>query len=301
MLQSIGFGVLVVFIPLGFLGMLVLLQFLWSTPAPWGALLLAAGLASLHYQRGDRFFLEQLTTRPIGIYGIEYLLTASFFLGFFAYWGQWWNVLIGLISILVLAMLPAPYAAQKTTAIWSTIAPVAWIPIFLWEWKAGFRQQGWWMFLLYGLSLFAGSYTAVIPVVVLLLALTVCHFYQAVAPKEIIQASNKTGNLLARKMRQSCLFFQGLLLPHYALFLLYQSSGQALLGILFLIIISSCWISFSICLQYSSYTYDTKYSYNVVPFAIFIGAGLVPFTWPLLPFFWLRYWRKAQQQLTYYA
>lgn len=301
MLQSIGFGVLLVFIPIAFLGVLLVLQFLYTTPAPWAGLLLIGSLIGLHYQRGDRFFLEQLLPHPWSVYGLEYSLLCSPFWFCFGYWGQWWNLVVGVLGILVLAIVPPPYASQKAGKTWGSLAPVDWIPLSLWEWRAGFRQQGWWWWLLYGLGFIGINYTFIPPVLVVVLALSSCFFYQAVAPKEIIQARNMQGHFLTQKIGESCLFFQALLLPHYGLFFYGQPSWQVLVGVLLLIIISSAWISFSICLQYSHYTYDTEQNSNAVPLAIFIGGSFIPFTWPLLPFLWIYYWRKAQQQLTYYA
>ncbi len=301
MLKSIGFGVLLVFMPLGFLGLLALLQFLWTLPMPWGGLLLCAAWTSVHYQRGDRFFLEQLTRRSIGIYGVEYLLGSAPILFFFGRWGQWWNVLIVLIGIFILALLQPPYRQQQTGQQWAAWFPVRWVPPFLWEWRSGLRQQGWWMVSLYMGAFLGSTYSAVAPALVLILAFTVGSFYKYLPPKEILQANNKDRHFLVRKIRQSVLLFQGLLLPHYALFLFFQGSYQALLGALFLFLISSSWISFSCCLAYSSYTYRREKVRNVVPLAIFVGGSFIPFLWPLLPFFWIHYWRKAQQQLHYYA
>lgn len=301
MLQSIGFGVLLVFLPLGFLGTLVLLQFLYTTPAPWAGLLLLGGLLSIHYQRGDRFFLEQLLPQPWRIYLLEYSLLSSPFWGCFLYWEQWWNLAIGIAGTMLLAAVSPPYFSQKAGRTLGALAPVEWIPLSLWEWRAGFRKHGWWWLLLYGLGFLGMTYTFIPPVLVVVLAFSASYFYQAVAPKEIIQARNVKGNFLSRKIGESCLFFQVLLLPHYSLFLYGQASWQVGLGSFLLIIISSAWISFSICLQYSHYTYDTEESTNVVPLAIFVGGSFIPFVWPLLPFFWMYYWRKAHQQLTYYA
>ncbi len=175
------------------------------------------------------------------------------------------------------------------------------MPPFLWEWRAGLRKHGWWLFLGYFLGFLGITYSFITPVLVLVFAFTSCQFYQAIAPKEIVQANNRDGHLLKRKIGWSCLFFQSLLLPHYLLFMINQSNSQAILGILFLILVSSAWISFSIVLQYSLYTYQSEEGGHIVPFAIFVGGCFIPFLWPILPFFWWHYWRKAQQQLTYYA
>ncbi|MFK7797124.1 MAG: hypothetical protein AB8E82_06695 [Aureispira sp.] len=301
MLQSIGFGVFLVLLPIAFLGGLLLLQFLYTTPEPWAGILLLVALFAIHYQRGDRFFLEQLTTHTWQIYALEYLLLWVPFAICFIIWSQWWNIGIGLVGIAVLAGVAPPYQQQKVGSAWGSWMPVAWIPSFLWEWRAGFRSQGLFWGLLYFLCFLGIQYTFVTPVLTLILALSVCYFYQAVAPKEIIQTQNSDGRLLIRKLYYSCLFFQALLLPHYVLFWWHHSSFQILLGIIGLVFLSTSWISFSICLQYSDYTYDKEESYNVVPFAIFTGGCLIPFLWPVLPFFWWSYWRKAVQQLNFYA
>jgi hypothetical protein len=301
MLQSIGFGVFLVLLPIAFLGVLLLLQFLYTTPEPWAGILLAVGLLGVHYQRGDRFFLEQLTHRTWPIYAVEYLLLLLPFVVCFVIWQQWWNTGIVVLGNAVLAFVAPPYQQQKTGTAWGSWMPVAWIPSFLWEWRAGFRNQGLFLGLLYFLGFLGEQYTFVMPVLTLILALSVCSFYQAVAPKEIIQAQNRDGRLLIRKLGYSCLFFQALLLPHYVLFWYYNNTIQLFLGILALAVVSSLWISFSICLQYSDYTYNKEESYNIVPFAIFTGSCLIPFLWPILPFFWWSYWRKAVQQLNFYA
>jgi hypothetical protein len=129
----------------------------------------------------------------------------------------------------------------------------------------------------------------------------VSSFYQPIAPLEIIQASNSDGRFLIRKVGQSLLFFQGLLLPHYLLFIVLQGSWQVALGVVALMVVSASWISFSICLQYSSYDYESEQVTNLLPLGMFVGGTLLPFFWLLLPFFWIYYWRKAHKQLNYYA
>ena len=301
MLQSIGLGVFIVFLPIAFLGILLLLQFLYNTPAPWTGILLLVGLLSVHYQRGDRFFLEQLTNRIWPIYAMEYGLWLLPFTICFIIWGQWWNIGVSWLGSILLVGVVPPYQQQKIGSAWGSWMPVAWVPSFLWEWRAGFRNQGLFLGLLYFLGFFGVQYTFSTPVLTLILALSVCSFYQAVAPKEIIQAQNSDGRLLIHKLRYSCLFFQILLLPHYVLFGWYHYSFQILMGLVALVLLSSSWISFSICLQYSDYTYDKEENYNVVPFAIFVGGCLIPFLWPILPFLGWYYWRKAVQQLNFYA
>ncbi len=301
MLQSIGLGVLLVFIPLGVLGILALLQFLWTAAVPIGGLLLLGGLLSVHYQRGDRFFLEQLTPHLLGIYALEYGLLSSPLLFFFGRWGQWWNVGLVLVGLLLLSLVRPPYRQRQRARRSVLEFPVAWIPPFLWEWRMGLRKHAWWLLPLYLGGLWGASYTAATPVLALLFALVVSSFYQPIAPLEIIQASNSDGRFLIRKVGQSLLFFQGLLLPHYLLFIVLQGSWQVALGVVALMVVSASWISFSICLQYSSYDYESEQVTNLLPLGMFVGGTLLPFFWLLLPFFWIYYWRKAHKQLNYYA
>ena len=95
MLQSIGLGVFIVFLPIAFLGILLLLQFLYNTPAPWTGILLLVGLLSVHYQRGDRFFFGTIDQSYLAdlCHGVWTMVASLYYLFYYLgamveYWGE---------------------------------------------------------------------------------------------------------------------------------------------------------------------------------------------------------------------
>lgn len=113
-----------------------------------GGLVLAAGAAVLlmgvHNMRRDRRFLIHLTQHPQRIMAAEYLaFSLPLALLLVAAFNPAALVLLWVVCIVV-AYLPAGNEKQNSKGFWG-----GWIPVHMFEWKAGWRRMGWLMALFY--------------------------------------------------------------------------------------------------------------------------------------------------------
>ncbi len=108
------------------------------------ALVGGLGLAGIHRMRRDRGFLQHLTDHPARVMAAEYLvfsLPVSLLLA--AALNPvallvWWLLCVGI------AFLPNGKPGESAGSLWN-----GWIPDGVFEWKAGWRRQGWMLAFFY--------------------------------------------------------------------------------------------------------------------------------------------------------
>ncbi|WP_052598037.1 hypothetical protein [Aureispira sp. CCB-QB1] len=298
-LKDIGIGHLILLAPILFVAILGVLQLVLTSQNGGIALVLLFSWAGTHWNRKDRFFLEQLTI-PIAIFfSLDYFITNSFFIFTFILWGKWQNLIILSFGLLILSFIKPPYHKginKKGLPVFS----FEWIPIELFEWRTGLRKSAFTFILIYMLGLGFSFYPITTPIFVLLMALGTTTFFQFFEHKDLLLAVNYDKKLLEKKTIGSLVIFNFLMLPHYLLFALFNPYPKHLIALLIVAIIAQLIITFSIVMKYKSYSFHQYKLHNSLPLAIFVGCWTIPFLWPIPVLMIIRFWKKAKENLIYH-
>ena len=297
-LKDIGLGHLIILTPLFFIAILGVLQFILTSETFSVAACLLFTLAGHHWNRKDRFFLEQLSLPIFIIFCLDYWILCSPFVACFIFWDKWQNLLILGIGLSLLVLIKPSYhkGINKKTLhfFW-----LEWIPIELFEWRTGLRKNIGLFSLVYFLGLGLCFYPITTPIFVFLMAWVATTFFQFFENKDLLLAVNHDKKLLQKKTIGSLKIFNILLLPHYLLFIFFNPQ-PIYLGILALVsLVAQLILIFSISLKYKTYSFHEHKVYNSFPLVIFVACWPIPFLWPI-PFFMLfHFWKKAKENLIY--
>lgn len=295
-LLAIGWGHLIILMPILIVVVLGCLHAIRGSEGPYLALFVGFSLVGIHWQRWDRFFLEQLQIPLRFLYLVDYTLLSLPALIGFVYWYKWANLLAMGIIISGLAIVRPPYQHGQQKS-WNNWLPLQYIPLNLFEWRSGFRKHWGWFFCLQLIGFLACTYPVTAFFVVFLQALLISSFFQVFESKDLLMAVQYQGNLLWIKVKASLISFNVLILPHFMLFVLLHQRWQMLTALFVIWVISQLLIAFSICMKYKAYNwYDTKL-HNSLPLAIFVGCLSIPFLWPVPLLMLWRFWVGAQKNL----
>ena len=298
-LKDVGIGQLIILLPLLFVGVLGVLQGILVSQGVALGLFLLVIIGSIHWNRKDRFFLEQLRMPLFLFFLLDYILISSPFLGCFAFWAKWPNLGTTLLGIVLLSFVKPAYSMGANRKLFNLLN-VKWIPLVLFEWRSGLRKNMLGFVLLYVLGLVFSYYPITVPVILFLMALGVASFFQLFENKDLLLAVNQHQKLLTIKVFGSLKLFNVLMLPHYILFVIFHFDYQYLGALLIVSIISQFIIIFSICLKYKNYRFHHHKVYNSLPMAIFVGCLTIPFLWPIPLIMLIHFWKKAQENLIHH-
>jgi hypothetical protein len=298
-LKDIGLGHLIILTPILFIGILGVLQFILTSHNFTIASLLLFSLAGNHWNRKDRFFLEQLSIPIFVIFCLDYLIICSPFIACFVFWAKWQNLIVLAIGLCILALVKPPYHKginKKTIHFF----PLEWIPIELFEWRTGLRKNTWLFILFYLVGLGLSFYPITTPIFIFLMAWGATTFFQFFENKDLLLAVNHDTKLLQKKTLGSLKIFNLLMLPHYLLFVFFNPQ-PIYLGVLAIVtIIAQLILVFSIAMKYKTYSFHEHKVYNSLPLAIFLACWMLPFLWPIPIFMLLHFWKKAKENLIYH-
>lgn len=298
-LKDIGLGHLIILTPILFIGILGVLQFILTSHNFTIASLLLFSLAGNHWNRKDRFFLEQLSIPIFIIFCLDYLIICSPFIACFVFWAKWQNLIVLAIGLCILALVKPPYHKginKKTIHFF----PLEWIPIELFEWRTGLRKNTWLFILFYLVGLGLSFYPITTPIFIFLMAWGATTFFQFFENKDLLLAVNHDTKLLQKKTLGSLKIFNLLMLPHYLLFVFFNPQ-PIYLGVLAIVtIIAQLILVFSIAMKYKTYSFHEHKVYNSLPLAIFLACWMLPFLWPIPIFMLLHFWKKAKENLIYH-
>jgi len=291
-LKDVGWGNLILLSPILFVVVLGILQHLSTTDNFLASGVVLFLLGGLHFNRTDRFFLEQFVRNIRILFLLEYLLICLPWIVTDSYFSKWWDIGILLVGVLIISCIKPSYKKQgKQLVYWN----FSWIPLEIFEWRCGFRRSLVGFLLGYLAGVLLAQYTVVIPLVVFGLGVGVSSFFQDFENKDLLLAVNQKQQLLRIKVRKSLLLFHLLLLPLYMLFLFFHYSYTWVLIIV--IGITSMLIVFAICVKYKNYRFGYSRLYSTLPLAIFVSCLVLPFLWPIPIIMLIRFWRDAQQNL----
>lgn len=298
-LKDIGIGHLILLAPILFIGVLGLLQFILTSQNYTIAALLIFSLAGNHWNRKDRFFLEQLSIPIFLIFYLDYTLLCSPFLACFVFWSKWQNFVVLNLGIVVLSMIKPPYHKglnKKTSSFFN----LEWIPLELFEWRSGLRKNGPLFLIAYGVGLGCSIYPITAPILVFLMALGTTTFFQFFEHKDLLLAVNADKHLLQKKTLGSLKLFNLIMLPHYLLFIFFNPHPQYLGALAVVSLIAQLIIIFSIAMKYKTYSFHEHKIYNTLPLAIFVACWTIPFLWPIPIIMVVHFWKKAKINLIYH-
>lgn len=298
-LKDIGLGHLLILTPILFVGILGVLQLVFTSQNFTVAAFLLFSLIGNHWNRKDRFFLEQLSLPITIIFCLDYWILCSPFIACFVFWGKWQNLMVLTIGICILALVKPPYHKginKKTIHFF----PLEWIPIELFEWRTGLRKNIWLFILFYSLGLGLSFYPITALLVVFFMALGVTTFFQFFENKDLLLALNHDKKILQKKTIGSLKLFNLLMLPHYLLFIAFNPKPTHLAVLAIVTSIAHLIIIFSIAMKYKTYSFHEHKIYNSLPLAIFVGCWTIPFLWPIPIIMVIRFWRKAKENLIYH-
>jgi hypothetical protein len=298
-LKDIGIGHLIILTPILFIGVLGVLQLILTNHNFTIAGFLLFSLAGNHWNRKDRFFLEQLSLPIAIIFCLDYGILCSPFIACFIFWAKWQNLIVLIIGICILALVKPPYhkGINKKTFFFFSLE---WIPLELFEWRAGLRKNIWSFIFLYLLGLGLCFYPVTAPAIVFFMAFGVTTFFQFFENKDLLLAINHDKKLLQKKTLGSLKLFNLLMLPHYLLFAFLNPHPKYLGAFAIVIIISQLIIIFSIAMKYKTYSFHEHKIYNSLPLAIFVACWTLPFLWPIPIFMIIHFWKKAKENLIYH-
>jgi hypothetical protein len=298
-LKDIGIGHLIILAPILFVGILGVLQFILTDQNFSVAALLLFTLAGNHWNRKDRFFLKQFPLPITLIFCLDYVILCSPFIACFIFWAKWQNLMVLSIGILILVLVKPPYHKGVNKKI-GHLFSFEWIPLEIFEWRAGLRKNTWTFLCLYGLGLGLSFYPITAPIFVFLMAYGVTTFFQFYENKDLLLAVNHDKKLLQKKTIGSLKIFNGLMLPHYLLFIFFNPNPQYLGALVVVSIISQLIIIFAIAMKYKTYSFHERKIHNNFPLAIFMACWTFPFLWPIPILMTIRFWKKAKENLIYH-
>lgn len=298
-LKDIGLGHLILLTPILFIAVLGLLQFILTSQPYSVAICLLIILAGSHWNRKDRFFLEQLSLPIFIVFCLDYWILCSPFMACFIFWAKWQNLLTLSIGLCLLAVIKPPYHKgvnkKRIHFFW-----LEWIPIELFEWRTGLRKSTWSFSLCYLLGLGLSFYPITTPIFVFLMACAATTFFQFFENKDLLLAVNHDKKLLQKKTIGSLKLFNIGLLPHYLLFIFFNPQ-PIYLGVLAIVtIIAQLILVFSIAMKYKTYSFHKHKVYNSLPLAFFVACWALPFLWPIPIFMLFHFWKKAKENLIYH-
>jgi hypothetical protein len=298
-LKDIGLGHLIILAPILFIGILGLLQFIFTSEYFTLAAFLLFSLGGNHWNRKDRFFLEQLSLPISIIFCLDYTILSSPFIACFIFWAKWQNLIALIIGICILALVKPPYHKGINKKMLHFF-PLDWIPVELFEWRTGLRQNAWIFILVYSLGLGLSFYPVTALIVIFLMAYGVTTFFQFFENKDLLLAINHDKKILQKKTLGSLKLFNLLMLPHYLLFIFFNPTPIHLAVLAIITVIAQLIIIFSIAMKYKTYSFHEHKIYNSLPLAIFIACWAIPFLWPIPILMVIRFWKKAKENLIYH-
>lgn len=298
--RELGLGHAILLSPIIYIGILGVLHTVMVSQGFLLAIALLASLIGIHWTRKDRFFLEQLAIPIQLFYLVDYCLLYSPILCCFIFWGKWQNLLGYLFGVLIFAFIKPSYNEKGIKQKIAQFNTMSWIPLELFEWRAGFRQYLKYIAGGYVLSLALGFYPITIFIALFLGAMLITTFFKFYENKDLLLAVNHNQKILPLKVFTSLKLFNLLLLPHYCLFLIFNHSIQHIGALIIGIIIAQMIIAFSICMKYKNYRFDHHKVYNTFPLAFFVACWTYPYLWPVPIIMLIHFWRAAQKNLIHH-
>jgi hypothetical protein len=293
-LDSLGIGYLILFLPLLVFPFLFLKKY---TPEyPWhiasGALAIAL---AIHLKRKDKRFLALLTNKPNPLFYLEYLIIALPPLVALALFNKWLQILAFMVLLLLVPKIKGPAAKS---ALFEKIICI--FPLKLFELRAGLRTS----FIPVVLLHFSAAIFSFLPYLSLFLVWNLTLFIASVAfgqnePLNVLQASELPAkSFLYKKFIIYTNFLLVALLPVIIPYLFFNPGHWLFCALLFLS--SSLLLAYTIILKYSFYQpLENSHAFQTY-FSIGAIGLFIPFLLPLPFIIGIRHYFRAKSNLNNY-
>ena len=256
--------------------------------------IICLGLIFIHFTRKDFGFLNLLDVPKYKLFWIEYNFIGLIFSIVFLLLGSFTNALIVHLGASVIALFP-----QGTQRSRRFFPELNWLPTVDFEWKTGWRKYFIGLLLLYIPFLFLGHYIASVLLLGFFMMIFVMAFYEYYEPKEVILNLIEKEKFLFKKSLRGLLFFHGLMLPHYYLFLSYHF--QYWYFLLYSFVATSFMLLFVIFYKYAKYSPFREKLNGQTVMALFSISVIIPFLLPLAFGIILYQFGQATQNLNQFA
>jgi hypothetical protein len=286
MFAEAGIPYLLILLFVGWLMGLSFIERLKQTQHWAWALLIVSIALTRHFARKDILFLKHLTIYKPILYIAEYLVLISPLLLVMAFYQAPSTLLLGVFLTILVAFLPIPKVSDTIRYF-----NFSWIPLSLFEWRAGFRKSGILLFFVYFATLLMAQYEAGMVIFTLLFSLLIPTFFNECEPKEWLPHQFS----LSEKVVVQISVWSLIMSPHTLLFLFFhlQLWYIALVAWYFGAMVTA----FSMVYKYSLWSPFRKDVAIEKSASIFIGMMLIVFTSPACIFAIWYYWRKARRNI----
>ena len=254
-------------------------------------------IASIHFNRKDKHFLEVTHNQVFTIYFVEYLLISLPIIAWFAYENAWLQIIVTLILVGILPLLNWTYIHQNAKA-WLRF------PAFMtkdFEWMLGIRKNIGYIIPLYMLGLILSYFfTVSVLAVLLLLAIITTTFYleEGETRNFLYLYADSPNNLMRLKVIRAIGLFLFFTTPLSVAFLIFYPQYWYLL--LAVLAISSVIQLTSVTLKYTTYQPKASNQRNAFLLGFLLMCWLTPFLQPVPLLMTITYYRKAINRLRSY-
>ena len=273
---------------------------LWMKTPYYLALFWGAILTSIHFKRPDLNFLKKLGVNAQWLCRAEYAILSSTFIILFAYMHYWGTSIALLAQVFILPTIPQislKLQVRESARWWHS--NTFWSPLYF-EWIAGVRQRFLYVATLWVLGVSLCFLAPVAPIVTFLLTLVILQFYILCEPKEMVEVLAYPARRFVRwKIGQALRLFGILTAPLWVGFLIFNLSYWFVLPAVWFI--SALLISLAVVLKYASYSPNEDLSHNNTLMAMAIMfCFLPPFSFLVNAFWFIRYYKRAINNMEYY-
>lgn len=258
------------------------------------SIFLLLGLYALHIKRRDYRFICLIEEKPWRIFCIEYLLLSLFFIVIVILQGYYWMG-IAIIS----GCMAIPFVKQQISRISSGLTPPSFITYDAFELRAGFRQYGILLIILYIVS-WGGLFFPYVSLGALwLFTLIWMDFFRTSEPLHILCAKElPSGQFLHSKIRLYIRLYVIAILPVYIIYsILYTDTAwYAMLFFLYALLN----IILIIVTKYAYYIPQSKIVAGNIAITFSLFGMLLPLLLPLTLFYLTKNYLAARRNLIPY-
>lgn len=298
LIKSVGFLLLLVFVPLAGIAFLGLFQMLSNSDPMYLAAGIPAVIGMLHFYRKDGRFLQLTFSKKevFKILLIEYSVAAGLFCLLFGIALKAWGfVPIAISASTMISFFPFAKKSNRNSFSW---LPLNWLPTAAFEWRWAFRKMGIMMLPIWAAGFLGIKFTGAPILSLMLFSITLCSAFEYLENKELIAATGYDSSFLLKKVGLHLMILHLIFLPQHLIFFIFHFQYWYIH--LVAMIAVSLLLSFAIFKKYSEYAPRRVRTYNGTQIGIFVLFATVPFLMPAAVAQIFFFYRKAKRNMDFY-